>query len=130
MERYLFNEEQLPNGFLFPCSFLEFVARDPIPDLEPWWFFCKFKDHADAWINALRRLYPNRHLIPFAKMQDSDDVACFDASGPSVDPRVYYVHAYASPGWEDRGSVTNFTEWLRAAEEESRRYKSENHDDI
>ena len=56
----------------------------------------------------------------------SDDIACFDASIDSADdPIVFYVHAFASPGWEDRGSVANFNEWLKQALQEAKAYQSE-----
>jgi hypothetical protein len=74
---------------------------------------------------ALKRQYPARQLVPFALWEGSDDVACFDGGAESGDPVVYYVHAYASPGWEDRGHVRNFAEWLEAAKEESSKYQAE-----
>jgi hypothetical protein len=119
MSSYFFSADLIPSGFQYPKSYLEFFAQDPIPDLGPWWFLCEFKESADFWLGELRRQYPSRALIPFAKMADSDDVACFDAKGAAEDPVVHYVHAYASPGWEDRGHVSNFTEWLEAAEQEA-----------
>lgn len=125
MANYLFSSESTPKGFKYPKPFLEFVAQDPIPDLDPWWLLCEYKESADFWLAELGRQYPNRPLVPFAKMADSDDVACFDASRPSEDAMVYYVHAYASPGWEDRGHVSNFAEWLSAAERESAVHKAE-----
>lgn len=125
MERYLFTIESLPEGFRFPSLFLEYVTREPIPDLDPWWFLCTSKPDADGWFQAVKRLYPARKLVPFALWLGSDDVACFDASELSASPVVHYVHAYASPGWEDRGQVADFTAWLKIAEEESALYKAE-----
>lgn len=125
MERYLFTKDVLPVGFSFPQSFLSFVAQDPLPDLEPWVLLCTSKRYADGRLSAVKRLYPARRLVPFAFWDGSDDVACFDASITSEDPIVYYVHTYASPGWEDRGHVANFDTWLKAAVEESARYKAD-----
>ncbi|MEH3882783.1 hypothetical protein POX08_20410, partial [Enterobacter roggenkampii] len=39
-------------------------------------------------------------------------------------PNVYYVHAFASPGWADHDAVANFSAWFAAAENESAVYKS------
>lgn len=125
MKCYLFSKESLPEGFRFPLSFLEFVTREPIPDLDPWWFLCTSRLDADGWFQAVKQLYPMRKLVPFALWAGSDDVACFDASELSDDPMVYFVHAYASPGWEDRGYVANFSAWLKRAEEDSARYRAE-----
>ncbi|SDY98805.1 hypothetical protein SAMN04515617_1445 [Collimonas sp. OK242] len=125
MEPYLFTEGLLPEGFLFPHSYIDFVSRESIPDLDPWWFLCTSQRDADGWFQAVKKLYPERKLVPFALWDGSDDIACFDASVPTADPLVHYVHAYASSGWEDRGHVANFTEWLKVTEEESARYKTE-----
>jgi hypothetical protein len=125
MSCYLFSPESLPEGFVFPPSFLAFVAKEPIPYLEPWWFLCEFQKSADFWLAETHRQYPDRKLIPFAKKSGTDDVACFDGASRAPDPKVYYVHAFASPGWEDRGSASNFAEWLQSAEKESIEYKAD-----
>lgn len=126
---YLYSEQQLPECFAFPESFLHVVSANEMADLEPWWFICEFKDSVEYWLPEIQKQYPNRSLIPFAKYSHTDDIACFDGTDTSGDPKVYYVHAYASPGWEDRGSVSNFDEWLQLAQEESARYKAERVED-
>ena len=79
----------------------------------------------EAWLEEISNQYPSRKLVPFAKINYSDDIACFDASVNSNDPIVHYVHSYASPGWEDRGSVKNFDEWLKLALKDSEIYKND-----
>lgn len=96
-----------------------------IPDISPWIFFNQNKESADGWMLAVQRLYPTRMIVPFALWVGSDDIACFAGDDHSGDPLVHYVHVYASPGWEDRGSVANFTEWLKAAEKQSADFKAE-----
>lgn len=123
--RNLFTTEPLPDGFEYPQSFLQFIKSEPFPDLEPWWFLHKFAGTSEAWLKTVRQQYPERKLVPFAKVGHTDDVACFDASAPSNDPIVHYVHTYASPGWEGRGCVVNFDAWLKNANEESARWKAE-----
>lgn len=125
MTHYLYSEQELPRGFCFPASFLDMVHRDFVLDLEPWWFLYEFEDFAKQWLLEIERLYPNRSLVPFAKVSYSDDIACFDGNDKSGNPKVYYVHAFASPGWEDRGCVGSFDEWLKLAKEESAQYKAE-----
>jgi len=73
--------------------------------------------------------YPTRKLIPFAKLNYSDDIVCFDGADTSEDPKIYYVHAFASAGWEDRGYTDNFSGWLKMARLESARYKAERAED-
>lgn len=115
----------LPDGFEYPQSFMTFVQSEPLPDLKPWWFLHKYTGTPEAWLKTVRQQYPNRQLVPFAKIEHTDDVACFDASAPSDDPVVHYVHAYALQGWEDRGHVVNFDAWLEAAIADAMQFKAE-----
>lgn len=113
MGLYFYAPKQLPEGFRFPQAFLDFVAQEPIPDVMPWWFVCTMEQTlADFWLAEIRRQYPSRALVPFAKYDTSDDVACFDARTPADDPVVHIVHTFASSGWEDRGQFANFAAWL------------------
>lgn len=114
----------LPVGFVYPDSFIQFIHREPLPDLKPWWFLHKYAGTSEAWLKTVREQYPNRQLVPFAKVEHTDDVVCFDASEPSSDPIVHYVHTYASPGWEDRGHVINFDAWLQAAIADAQQFKA------
>ena len=84
---------------------------------------CHYPGTSDAWLKLLRRSYPARQLIPFAKYDYTDDIACFDASLLSENPSVYYIHMFATPGWENRGNVIDFNAWLQAALEDARRDK-------
>lgn len=120
---------QLPDGFEYPHSFMEFIKREPLLDLTPWWFLHKYTGTSEAWLKTVREQYPNRQLVPFAKIEHTDDVACFDASEPSSDPIVHYVHTYASPGWEDRGHVGNFDAWLEAAIADAQQFKAADHEE-
>lgn len=129
MKRYLSSKQELSCHFEYPSSFLEMIAEDVICDLDPWWFLCEFEGVSDQWLKEIRNQYPLRSLVPFAKVSYSDDVACFDGVDTSGDPKVYYVHAFASPGWEDKGYVANFDAWLKNAREESVQYKKEQTDE-
>lgn len=119
-----FKSVQLPDGFIYPSSFVEFIRREPLPNLKPWWFLHEYAGTSEAWLKTMREQYPDRQLVPFAKMEHTDDVVCFDASEPSNDPIVHYVHTYASPGWEARGSVVNFDAWLKAAIADAQQFKA------
>lgn len=125
MKRFLCPKTALANGFQYPQSFLDLINKDYLIDLEPWWFLCEFEGFSQKWFDEIKKQYPDRNLIPFAKKSDSDDIACFDGNSTSGDPKVYYVHAFASPGWEDHGSVASFNAWFEDAKKESALYKSE-----
>lgn len=114
----------LPTGFKFPKSYLDLVANG-LPDIEPWWWLAPYKDLAIFWTATLRKQFPSRTLVPFAKHGGSDDVACFDGSDISHNPKVLYIHSFCSPGWEHRGEARNFAEWLQNTEIEAAEFKTE-----
>lgn len=125
MSHYLYSKKELPDGFEYPTSFIEMVSGNSTLDLEPWWFLYEFEDFAKQWLFEVKKQYPTRQLVPFAKVSYSDDLACFDGSDISGDPKIFIVHTFASPGWEDRCNVSNFDEWLKMTHLESIQYKSE-----
>jgi hypothetical protein len=129
MGNYLYTKDELPDGFKYPMDYTEIMSLEIIPDIEPWSFICEFKESSSFWMNEVKKQYPTRKLVPFAKLNYSDDIVCFDGEDTSGDPKVYYVHAFASAGWEDRGYTDNFAEWLKMAYLESTRYKEERAED-
>ncbi len=125
MNPYFYSEAMLPKGFRFPESYVEFISKDPFEDLDPWWFFYEYQDSADFWLDYMKKQYPDRSLIPFAKYGASDDVACFDGADRTGDPKVFYIHTFTSPGWEQRGTAANFSVWLERARQEAAEYEAE-----
>ncbi|MGC1005207.1 SMI1/KNR4 family protein [Pantoea agglomerans] len=125
MGMYLYAKTDLPDDFKYPDAYIDIMSLEVIPDLEPWSFICEFKESASFWMSEMKKQYPTRKLVPFAKLNYSDDIACFDGEDILGDPKVYYVHAFASAGWEDRGYTESFAEWLKMARLESASYKAE-----
>lgn len=119
----------LYSGFAFPESFINYVSKENLEDIDPWWLLCHTQSSVDFWCQKVKELYPERKLIPFANWLYSDDIACFDGADISGDPKVYYVHAFASAGWEDRGYVANFDEWLKSARLDATRHQDDQDDD-
>ena len=117
---FFVSSEILPTGFKYPSSYCNFTSKE-LPDIEPWGCFDYMLEHRYKWMN---KRYPESTLVPFARRYDNDDVACFDGSDTSGDPRVLLIHDFASPGWEDRGKFNNFLEWLEFAKKESEEWKS------
>jgi len=107
--RFLLEESQLPENFEYPQDYLDYISKD-IPEMEPWRFL--WSAEAENLPSGLKKRYPERCLVPFARRIDNDDVACFDASDKSSNPRVVIIHDFASPGWEKRGEANNFLDWL------------------
>lgn len=104
---------ELPRGFRYPASFLRVVELG-LTDLEPWWIMdgAMVRDRN----RGLAKRYPARTLVPFARRQDNDDVACWDLARP--EGVVAVVHDFASPGWEARKEYPDFFAWFRQAIED------------
>src|SRR4051812_9896990 len=88
----------MPQGFRLPPAYLELINAGPV-DLDPWWLLAERKESLDFWTRTLHEQYPNRPLVPFAKRDDTgDDIAAFDATDTSGNPKVLHIHAFSSPG--------------------------------
>ncbi len=124
IEKYLFEDYPPPSDFKFPQPYLDLLEKG-LPGIEPWWWLAPHKDSAIYWADTLRKQFPSRTLVPFAKHGSSDDVACFDGSDTSGNPKVLYIHSFCSPGWEHRGEASSFAEWLQKTEIEAAEFKAE-----
>ena len=118
----------LPPGFIFPKAYLDYVSQEELPELHPWHFMCFYPDYYDGWMEILKEQYPDRQLVPFAKWDLSDDLACFEPSDNPELPGIHYIHSFTDPGWEERGYCATFEEWLAVALEEARDYQAGNPD--
>ncbi|NGO71318.1 hypothetical protein [Streptomyces boncukensis] len=107
----LLNTDDFPQGFTYPPEFLRVVDLE-LTNLEPWWIIQG--DLLRRRLSGLRERFPSRQLIPFAKREDNDDVACWDLDigGVSI------VHDFATPGSEQRDHFDDFNGWLRRALED------------
>lgn len=105
----------MPAAFRFPPEFASWVQQGGSTELS-WWDTLDLEKR-EIWLGILRKWYPKRSLVPFAKFLASDDVACFDGADTSGNPIVHLVHSFADSGWEDRGSVPSFFHWLEDARE-------------
>ncbi len=66
-------------------------------------------------INGLNDRYPKRKLIPFARRDDNDDIACFEIGKGE---KVQIIHDYASQGYEQLKEYENIWLWVKDAFEE------------
>lgn len=119
---YVYDCKELPEGFSYPDVYLQFAHDSMRPTLEPWWLLCDMPAVAQFWLDDLKRQYPSRALIPFAKLEDTDDLACFDGFDTSGNPRILYIHAFSSVGWEERGVDLDFDSWLERAARDHQAY--------
>lgn len=109
----LLSLSDLPDEFTYPASFVRVVELG-LTDLEPWQILVG--DQLRRRYHGLATRFPDRRLIPFARRQDNDDVACWDLD--EGDDRVVIIHDFASRGWENRAEFPNFYSWLRSAIED------------
>jgi len=115
-----------PRRFVAPQRFEELLRWPEPPDIDPWWWLFPFRTEMSWWAETIRSQFPSRPpLVPFAKHGFTDDVFCFDGTDTTGNPRVYIVHTYASPGWEDRGYWDDFDVFMEAAEEEHAEWELE-----
>lgn len=105
--------------FKFPKAFMKTVELNLI-DFDIWYLLDKesfFERYA-----GLKDRYPTRTLIPFAKRDDCDDVACFELDKPN---KVEIIHDFASEGYEQKKEYNNFWDWLKSAIDEMIEFNEE-----
>ena len=101
---------EIPKGYYRICEL-------GLTNIQPW-YFLEGQEFRTIYLGIQRR-YPQRVLLPFARRQDNDDVACF-----VVDCRDYklgqilVIHDYASSGYEVHNSFPSFWDWFRMAIDE------------
>ena len=109
----MLSTSELPGGFAYPQEFVTWVSAGGA-DLSPWHIL---EGDQLRWRNdGLRERYPSRTLVPFARRQDNDDVACWDVA--EEEGRVSVVHDFAEAGWEAREFYSSFDEWLSKANDD------------
>lgn len=108
----LFNIKEVYRDFQYPSSFVKAVELNLL-DFEFWYFMTN--EQVSTRINGLMKRYPNRKLVPFARRDDSDDIACFEVG---KEPRVQIIHDFASEGYEQRGEYEGFWDWMKMAVDE------------
>lgn len=100
----LLKAHEIPGELSYPCTFLLWVERGLI-DLGPWWIISR--DLALGFLPTLDDAF-SRPLLPFAKRDDRDEIACFDEANTvvTVDP------------WDVKNEIAtyeDFHEWVRDA---------------
>lgn len=92
----------LPKGFSYPEPLLKILKLN-IVDFNLWYIM----DNKQMLLRyeGLKERYPNRVLIPFAKRDDNDDIACFEFEQGE---KVQIIHDYASFGYEQKKFIMIF----------------------
>lgn len=137
MKPFLFDNPLLPEEFKFPNIYLDLVVANGFPEIEPWQFLAKDMATSLSYYGTLMKKFPDVPLVPFAIIDDQSGayndgwvvLACFDGRDKTGVPKVF-VYDFSTPKklpWENL-IYEDFSDWLRAAREESRRYLDERED--
>lgn len=108
-ERFILPDAMRPGWLAYPKSFCRLVEQGLI-NLTPWHLM--EGERALRQAEGMAKRYPGRVLFPFAYRQDDDDVACWEMGHAE---RVFIVHDFASPGWEQREDYEDVWAWFRMA---------------
>ncbi|WP_266172003.1 hypothetical protein [Dyella subtropica] len=109
--------ELLPDGFAYPAEYLEFASAPRTP-LYPWWLI-------DAESEAGRLMHritvgSSKALVPFAKTDLYDDIACFDAETNTQNPKVVMICSTPGRSYGFR----DFATWRSHAERDASEFRA------
>jgi hypothetical protein len=65
-----------------------------------------------SYSTNLKKRYPDRDLVLFAKRNDNDLIACWEKGKPG---RVVIINDFAYGGYENEAEYDSFWDWFRAA---------------
>ena len=104
-------ESDLPDGFKYPSSYIEFVRQEPDaivgPVNEDWCFIDSTQiENFRKYVRKVSR----RPLVPFMRRNGDDGVACFLAESPHIEPNVWIAYVFQDVGvWP---TSKTFSEWV------------------
>ena len=98
--------------FEYPEEFARIVDLNLV-NFEMWYLLNP--EQVRRRVKGLQQRYPHRKLIPFARRDDCDDIACFEVG---KEDRIQIIHDFSTPGYEQRKEYADFWAWLRDAFEE------------
>ena len=107
----LLSKDEMPDWFNYPEEFLRIIEQGLL-DFDPWIILQEAR--LRTRFTGLKERYPSRELVPFARREDNDDVACWDKQRPGL---VVIIHDFSSPGSESKEEFSCFWEWFRSAVE-------------
>lgn len=113
----LLSKNELPEWFSYPEEFLRIIEQGLL-DFDPWIILQNAQ--LRTRFSGIKERYPERKLIPFARREDNDDVACWDQCKPGF---VVIIHDFSSPGYENKEEFVCFWDWLRSAVEATIAYE-------
>ncbi|MHB8873471.1 MAG: hypothetical protein ACYC8T_07260 [Myxococcaceae bacterium] len=113
----LLDADSAPPWFHYPKDYLRTVQQTLI-DLSPWYLMDR--DQVLERMKGLRERYSNRQLVPFARRDDNDDLACWEQDRGE---RVLLITDFSASGQEQRRVLPDFWAWFRAAVDDMIHFK-------
>lgn len=101
----LLDEKDKPSWVIYPPEYLEMVENGK-DEFLPWYLMDK--EQLLIRFKGMQKRYPKRTLFPFARDDQSDDVACWEKNKPGM---VILIHDFASSGYENKKEFKNFNDW-------------------
>ncbi|WP_342472613.1 hypothetical protein MHH70_03965 [Metasolibacillus sp. FSL H7-0170] len=95
--------------FRYPDSYKKIVELNLV-DFDVWYLI--ESGQATRRYFDLKERYPTRKLIPFARQDDTDDIACFEIGKGT---KVQLIHDFATEGFEQKYEFSDFWSWLEFA---------------
>ena len=115
LKKYFIEEQK----YQYPAAYNKLVELGLL-DFDIWYLI--ESEQATKRYHDLRGRFPKRQLIPFARRDDNDDIACFEIDKPG---RVQLIHDFSSEGYEQRGEFSDLWDWLKYAINEMIEYNRE-----
>lgn len=112
----LLDESVLPEWFNYPKEFT-LLKEQNLLDFDPWIILTDWR--LQERYQGIQNRYPSRQLVPFARREDNDDLACFERN-----KGIVIIHDFASAGYEGGQQAMEFWDWLRLAIEDMIEYNS------
>ncbi len=113
IEQQFLSDKIVQAGFKLPESYKR-VFELGLTTIPPW-YFLENGDFQPLY-EGLQSRYQEHFLLPFARRQYNDDVACFVIISPRFPKsEVLVIHDFASPGYEVDENFQSFWDWFRRA---------------
>ncbi len=103
----IIHSDEKPIWVVYPSAYLDLVFKGN-DEFLPWYLM----DEKQLIIRyrGLQERYPTRFLFPFARDDDSDDVACWEKDKPG---KIILIHDFASQGYENKMEFDSFESWYQ-----------------
>lgn len=107
----------------YPTAYKKIIELNLV-DFDIWYLI--EEGQATRRFYDLKKRYPNRRLVPFARRDDADDIACFEIGKGE---EVQMIHDFTTEGYEQRGIFVDIWDWIEFAVKEMISYNREAADD-